>query len=239
MTNRRLSDSINNALDGLIYAFRTEKNLKIHALISILVLTLSLFLDLTPIELLFVLSAICLVIFAELVNTSAETLVNLLTLEHHPLARIVKDVAAGAVLVTCAYAGAVGYLILVPAMRRPLFLGIIERLHAHAGHEVVIMVVLVLVTLVLARALLGPASLSRGGLISGHAALAFGISTAILLISHNLMSTVLAFGLAILVAHSRVEGNFQRWVEVATGALLGIVASLLVFEILASLKGPA
>lgn len=238
MSRRTLSDSIHNAMDGLIYAFRTERNLKIHAGISIMVLTACLFLDLTNVELLFVISAICLVIFAELVNTSTETLVNLLTLEHHPLARICKDVAAGSVLITCFYAGAVGYLVLVPASKRPIVLSTLEKIKAHESAGVVIVVTICLVAIVLARALAGRTSLSRTGLVSGHAALAFGISTAILLISKNLMSTVLAFALAIMVAHSRIEDNFQRWVEVATGALIGIVASLLVFEILYSLRGP-
>ena len=237
MKPRNLSDSFNNAVDGLIYAFKTERSLKIHAAFTVSVLTISLFLDLTNIELLFVISAICLVIFAELVNTSAETLVNLLTLSHHPLARIVKDVAAGSVLVTCVYAGAVGYLVLVPALRRPIFLDVFDKIRTHEGHVVVMIVTIILVALIISRALAGKSSLTRSGLVSGHAALAFGISTAILLISKNLMSTMLAFALAVLVAQSRIEANFQRWIEVAAGALIGIVSSLLVYEILYSMRG--
>ncbi|MHB2019328.1 MAG: diacylglycerol kinase [Candidatus Xenobia bacterium] len=235
---RSLADSIANALDGLIYAFRTEKNLKIHAAITVAVLTVSLCLDLTNIELLFVVSATCLVLFAELVNTAMETLVNLLTLQHHPLAKIVKDVAAGAVLITCANAAAVGYLVIVPAFRRSLFLGVLDKIKQHEGHGIILVLIIIAMAILVTRALRDSSASSRSGVISGHAALAFALSTAILLVSKNLISTVLAFGLALLVGHSRIEANVQRWVDVVAGALIGILSSLIVFELFYSLRGP-
>ena len=67
--------------------------------------------------------------------------------------------------------------------------------------------------------------------------MAFGASTAILVITRNPIATTLAFVMALLVAHSRVEANFHRWAEVLTGALLGTIASLIVFLMFYSMKG--
>lgn len=86
------------ALSGLIQAIKTEKNLKIHLAAAVAVIIFMLVFHLSYIEDLILIVVIGIVISLELVNTAIEHTVNLITEEYHPLAKLAKDTAAGAVL---------------------------------------------------------------------------------------------------------------------------------------------
>lgn len=106
--------SFRYALDGLKYAFVTQRNMRIHLLVSVCVLLFSLYLPLTKTEVLILFICIILVLFAELINTVMETIIDMVTEEYHPLAKIAKDVAAGAVLLTAGLAVIVGFNLFFP-----------------------------------------------------------------------------------------------------------------------------
>lgn len=99
------------AVQGIIHAFKAERNMKIHTAIAALVFLLGGLLELTPTRWLFLALAVTLVISAELINTAVEAVVDLVSPDEHPLARIAKDTAAGAVLVTALFAVVVGILV--------------------------------------------------------------------------------------------------------------------------------
>ena len=107
--------AFNAAIEGVIYTFKHERNMKIHYIIAIVVLLISLFLDLDRVEMMILLLSISLVIVSEMFNTAVENAVDLITNEIHPLAKIAKDVAAGGVLIASLNAVAVGYLIFYDA----------------------------------------------------------------------------------------------------------------------------
>ena len=111
MKKRTIIDSFNYAVSGIITSLKTEKNMKFHYIIAIITITASLFFDFTRIELLILLFAISLVVVAEMINTALERVVDLITEDFHPLARVVKDVAAGAVLIAAINSIIVGYLL--------------------------------------------------------------------------------------------------------------------------------
>ncbi|MCL5772923.1 MAG: diacylglycerol kinase [Firmicutes bacterium] len=231
---KKITESINYAIDGIVYAFKTERSLKIHFSVAIFILILTLLLKLDRFEILMIFFAITLVILAEMVNTAIEAIVNLLTLSHHPLAKIAKDVAAGGVLITCLNALVVAYLIIIEAFKKPFYLEVFNKIKSEPSHLVFIMIFVIILLVAVAKVLGGKGTFTRGGLVSGHAAVAFGASTAILCITKNTIATFLAFLVAILVAQSRIEANIHRWIEVILGALIGILVSLLVFVIFAS-----
>ncbi|MFP4496658.1 MAG: diacylglycerol kinase [Vulcanimicrobiota bacterium] len=228
---KRFSESINHAVDGIIYAFKTERNLKIHFVATLAVLLAALVLDLTKLEIVMIFFAIALVMVAEMFNTAMEAFVDLLTLSHHPLARIAKDVAAGSVLIATINALAVSYLILFSAMKRPLLMAVLRRVRESWVHLPIIIFAITIIGVVVGKALGGKGKFMQGGLVSGHAAVAFGVSTAILLMTKNILATSLAFFLALLVAQSRIEAKFHKWFEVVLGALLGISVSLLIYYV--------
>jgi len=225
----RFSDSVNHAVDGIIYAFKAERNLKIQFVITIIVLATCLLLDLERLEVVMIFFAIALVIVAEMFNTAIETLVNLQTLSHHPIARISKDVAAGGVLIAAINACAVGYLIIFSALKKPIVEMVLKKASKSWAHITIIIIFITIIAVAVGKALGKKGTFLRGGLVSGHAAVAFGVSTAILLATKNILATSLAFFLAVLVAQSRMEAKFHKWFEVVLGALIGISTSLLIY----------
>jgi diacylglycerol kinase len=86
------------AIAGLIYCIRSEKNMKIHILATILVVIAALVVGLNPLEWGLLILTVFMVLVAETVNTAVEKTVDLVTTEYHPLAKLAKNLAAGAVL---------------------------------------------------------------------------------------------------------------------------------------------
>ena len=90
---------------------KLKRNIKIHFMVAILIIIISFLLKLNTIELLIVFLTIAMVLTAEMINTAIEAVVDMFTQEYHPLARVAKNVAAGAVLISALNAVIVGYLI--------------------------------------------------------------------------------------------------------------------------------
>ncbi len=114
----RLMRSFKDAFAGLGYCFATQHNMVIHALIGLVILTVSVWLRVTTLELLLLLAAIFAMLAAEAFNTALEKAVDLTTRDQNELAHIAKDVAAGAVLLTALFAVVVGVAVLGPRLWR-------------------------------------------------------------------------------------------------------------------------
>lgn len=112
----KLSHAFSFAWEGVIYAFKTQRNLKIHSVAAIIALILALILKLEPSQIAIIVLCIFLVISLELVNTSIESIVDLVSPEWSELAKHAKDCAAGAVLLVAIMSVIVGLLIYVPAI---------------------------------------------------------------------------------------------------------------------------
>lgn len=104
------------AVLGVGYCLKTQINMTLHFAAMFLVIGLGLYFRVQPWEWAALVIVITLVLTAEIINTAIEVTVNLCTQKYHPLARIAKDVAAGAVFVTAAGAVVVGYLIFGPRL---------------------------------------------------------------------------------------------------------------------------
>ena len=111
---RTFKGSVKNCLDGISYVTKSEKNFKREIVLGIIALILSYILKIDKIEFIIVLTMICLVLTAEIINTAIERTVDLVTKEYHELARIAKDVSAGSVLVTSIFALIIGIIIFIP-----------------------------------------------------------------------------------------------------------------------------
>lgn len=123
MRSRNLLESFRFAFAGLWYALRTQRNTRIHLSIAAGVIALGLWLGLTPTRWAVLALTIGFVLVSEMLNTVAETLIDLISPGYHPLAKIIKDVTAGAVLLGAIISVIVGLLILGP----PLWERILER----------------------------------------------------------------------------------------------------------------
>jgi diacylglycerol kinase (ATP) len=235
----KISESVNHAVDGIIYAFKTERNLKVHFVITLLVLLFCLVLDLSKLELVMIFFAITLVIVAEMFNTSIETFVDIMIRTHDPHVRIAKDVAAGSVMIAVINSLVVSYLIIFSSLfsaKKYIIVSVLQKMRTSWVHITLAIFVITIVAVLVGKALGGRGKFMQGGLVSGHAAVAFAVSTAILLMTENIGATSLAFFLALLVAQSRVEAKFHKWFEVVIGALLGISISLLIYLVFRGIK---
>lgn len=99
------------ATEGILYAVTTQVNMKVHVIVTVVVITAAAYFHVSSVDWLFLLLAITLVMMAELFNTAIEAVVDRTSLEIHPLAKAAKDTAAGAVLFTAAFAVVVGIVV--------------------------------------------------------------------------------------------------------------------------------
>jgi diacylglycerol kinase (ATP) len=228
-----LFDSFNYAAEGVIHALRTQRNLWIHFALAAAVLVAAVAFGVSRIELMVLLLAITFVLVAELVNTAIEAAVDVASTSFDPMAKLAKDIAAGAVLIAALNAAAVGYLVFSGevADRSSRFL---DRL-SDAPAELTLVSLTVTVIIVIAlKAYTGRGTPLRGGLPSGHAAVAFAGWMAVTLLlddsSHRFLISSLAFIMALLVAQTRVETGVHSATEVASGGALGAFVTLFLFQ---------
>ncbi|AST92614.1 diacylglycerol kinase [Sutcliffiella cohnii] len=109
-----LSKSFFFALEGFMYVLKNERNIKIHIIIAIFMILLSLYLNISKIEWVVLFLIIGGMVVIEIINTAIENVVDLVTEEFHPLAKIAKDVAASAALVFAVVAVVVGIILYLP-----------------------------------------------------------------------------------------------------------------------------
>lgn len=220
-----LIEKLNYAIEGIIYSVRTQKNLRFHLGAAALVLLASAILPISKEEMLIVVLIISLVLIAEVFNTAIEEMVNMISPHPNAQAKITKDIAAGAVLLSAVGAVAVGSLIFIPYLISPAFtaVGFFHRLSEGtlAAYTILFTLLVVIILIVISKAKFGRGEPLHGGMPSGHSAVAFSIVTAIAFLTSNPIIIMLAFGLAIMVSHSRLLLKIHTRQEVIVGAILG------------------
>ena len=112
--NSNFLESFVCAFKGIVYVFKNERNFKFHILFSTLVLLCSLFFKLSYIELSVILIMIAIVLTLEIINTIIENIMDFLCKDYNLNVKIIKDMAAGAVLVSAFISIIVGLLIFIP-----------------------------------------------------------------------------------------------------------------------------
>lgn len=113
--NKRFSQAFMHAFDGLKWALKEERNFRTHVALGGVAVVVGFFFQLTQQEWLWMIAMIFLVLLMELLNTVIENIVDFITEhEYHPLAKKIKDLAAGIVLLTACLAVVVAFIILVP-----------------------------------------------------------------------------------------------------------------------------
>jgi diacylglycerol kinase (ATP) len=231
-----LLESFNFAFEGVIHVLRTQRNLRIHFAIAAAVLIAAVAVGVERLELIGLLISISFVLIAEMLNSALEAGIDVATTSFDPLAKLAKDIAAGAVLIATVNAVAVGYLVfsdkIVNHSSR-----LIERLRDAPSELTLIALVLTIILVLATKAYTGRGTPLRGGLPSGHAAVAFGGWMAITNVvggsRHWFLVSSLTFLMALLVAQTRVESGVHSFLEVSYGALLGSLAVLVMFQVFA------
>lgn len=230
MKPSRFIDSLNCAIDGVLYAAGTQKHMRNHFLMAVAVLLLALFLRVSPLEFILLALSISFVLFAEMMNTAIEAVVDLITSEYHPLAKIAKDVAAGSVLLSVVGAVVTGYLILSSYIF-PVYKELLAMIGTPTEMAALVSLLIVVIATVMLKALSGSGRPLHGGFISGHAAIAFSIATLVTLDTQDAIISLLTVSLAVMVSHSRLLMRIHTLREVIFGAATGLLLTLLVTQL--------
>ena len=230
-------DSFNYAFEGIIHVLRTQRNMRIHFLAAVAVLVAALAFDVSRLELIALFLAISFVLIAEMVNTAIEATVDVASTSFDPMAKLAKDIAAGAVLIAAVNAIAIGYLVFSGQVADESS-NLLDKLSRSPKELTMVALVLTVVLVIALKALSGRGTPLRGGWPSGHAAVGFGSWMAVTLIledsGHQFLVSSLAFILAGLVAQTRVEAGIHSTSEVAVGGLLGALVTLGIFQMFAA-----
>jgi diacylglycerol kinase (ATP) len=207
--------------------------MRIHFLAAVGVLVAGLAIGISKLELIALLLAIAFVFITEMINSALEQAVDVATTSFDPLAKLAKDIAAGAVLIATVNAIAIGYLVFSGEIADRSS-RLLERLRDAPAQLTLIALVVTVIAVIAAKAYTGRGRPLRGGLPSGHAAVAFaGWMAATLVIgnSHRFLISSLTFIMALLVAQTRVEAGIHSTLEVTYGGFLGALVTLTVFQL--------
>ena len=229
MPFRQWLRSANFAIEGILHAAKTQRHLRYHFFIAATVLILSYILGASRTEFLIIALSVIAVLLAEMFNTAIETIVDIVSPEHSEKARIAKDIAAGAVLITAFGVAVIGYIILFPYLRDSFHKGL--YITKHSQEEIsLIAFIIVLILVVITKAYFGKGLPLRGGMPSGHSALAFSVWMAITYITENFIISLFSFILAVIIAQSRVITKAHSPWEVILGSLMGALVTFLLFR---------
>jgi diacylglycerol kinase (ATP) len=227
-------ESFNFAIEGVIHVLRTQRNMRIHFAIAVAVLAIAVAVKVSREELIALLLSITFVLVAEMINTAIEGTIDAATTSFDPMAKLAKDIAAGAVLIASVNAVAVGYLVFA-GKAADKTAEVLDRLRNAPAEITVIALVLTVILVIATKAWTGRGTPLRGGLPSGHAAVAFAgwmAATYIVTDTHRFLISGLTFIMALLVAQTRVEAGVHSALEVAYGGAIGALVTLSVFQLL-------
>jgi diacylglycerol kinase (ATP) len=229
-----LLDSFNYAFEGIIHVLRTQRNLRIHFIAAVLVFGAAIAVGVSRIQLIALVLAIAFVLVAEMLNTAIEGVIDVSTTSFDPNAKLAKDIAAGAVLIASITALVVGYLVFESAAGQRAT-QVLDRVRNGPSQITLVALVLVVLLVIGTKAWTGRGTPLRGGLPSGHAALAFAGWIAVTYLigdDHRFVVSSLTLIMAVLVAQTRVESGIHSLLEVAYGGALGALVTLAVFQLL-------
>lgn len=221
------------AYEGLVFAINHEKNMKFHFLTCAIVLVASLFFNLSRIEMMFLVFSISSVIALELVNTALENAVDIAADGRWlSLAKSAKDVSAAATFIAALNAIFVGYMIFFDKFLN-FYDSVILRIARRPSHLALISISLIIILTIFFKGVFyeGHGTAFRGGFVSGHTSVAFGIGTIGFLLVDDPMLMIILAGLALIVAESRYEADIHSAKEIIRGAILGVSIALAIFGI--------
>lgn len=226
--NNNFIASLNHAIAGIFTAVKQERNMKIHFIIAILVLILGYLFGISKLEFLLLFISISFVLITEMINTAMEIMVDLIKQEFSILAKMIKDISAGVVLIASLNALIVGFLVFfkkVELKAEKLVLKVVPDIN----FIIFLTAIAVVIFVVILKNKHNAKNYLKGGFPSGHSAIAFALATSVLFLTKEIGIIVISYFLALLVAQSRIEGKIHSLVEVILGGIIGIVLMLIFY----------
>ena len=225
-----LYHSINAALEGVVHALESERNMRLHFAVAFLVLIAGIYFNFNAQEFMILCFAVTFVLITEMLNTAIEHTIDIVKEEYHKSVKIIKDISAGAVFVSAVNASIVGYILFFKHLRSSI--GKPFTIIKQSPWHITFIALLFVIGLVLfVKVLRKEKSLLRGGMPSGHSAVAFSLWVVASLLTKSTLVSVIVFLMAILIAKSRIRKGVHTLWQVVVGAIIGSLFALLIFQI--------
>ena len=223
MHNDNFIEACNNAINGIIYSATTQTNIRKQLVIAVVVMLLSLFYGLDTPEFLCLTFAVFFVIFAEMINTAIETVVDLFVDVYHPKPKI----AINALIVSC-------FIFFKEANLKFVSDTIFSNMVKSPYHLAFVAFILVVIAVIAIKAACSKTKrkgqlVTEGFVPSGQSAIAFAALTAIWINSQDVITFTLALVLSLLVAGNRIQNDSRTRAEVVFGSFMGVLIVLLVY----------
>lgn len=233
--NKTFFTALRHALDGVIKAFKTERNLRIDYVIGLFVLICSLFFDFTKTEFACLCLTIGFVIFAEMINSTVEYIVDLITDKYDDRAKAAKDIAAGGVLISSVVAVIVAFFLFADKLTMATT-SVISTIFSSNIYILFTIIFAVIILAVILKGFLGKGSNYSQVYPSARVALAFGLTTYVYIITKSILVGGVALILSIIIAQIRVENTKTRPIYMVISAIIGVLVVLIIYQI--TLMGP-
>jgi diacylglycerol kinase (ATP) len=228
--NKNFFTAVGHAIDGVICAFKTERNLRIDYIIGLFVLITSLFFDFSKTEFACLCLTIGFVIFAEMINSTVEYVVDLITDKYDDRAKAAKDIAAGGVFVSSLVAVVVSYFLFVDKIYMAS-----NTVHSTIlNSKLYLLFTILFATLILAVILKGLFSKNKNYIASYPSArvtVAFAMTTYVYLITKSMFVGAISFILSIIIAQIKIENEKTRPIYIIFSGLLGVLLVLIIYQI--------
>src|SRR5438046_1242657 len=150
-------DSFNYAAEGIIHVLRTQRNMRIHFAIAVVVIIAALVVNVTKLELIALCISITFVLISEMLNTAVEAAIDIATTSFDPMAKLAKDIAAGAVLIASINALIVGYLVFA-GKAADKTADVLDRVRNAPAEISLVALVLTVIIVIATQAWTGPAT---------------------------------------------------------------------------------
>ncbi len=234
--NKNFAIAFGHALDGVIKAFKTERNLRIDYIIGLAVLIFSLFFDFTKTEFACICLTIGFVIFAEMINSTVEYIVDLITDKYDDRAKAAKDIAAGGVLIASFVSVAVAYFLFVDKIRFATT-SIISSILESKLHILFTILFAIIVLAVILKGVFGKHHKYSKAYPSARVAISFACTVYLYLITKNLFVGGVTLLISLMVFELKRENDSQSFAYLLLSAALGILVVLIVYQLV--LVGPS
>ncbi len=231
MEKKSIVESFNVSIQGLLYALKTQRNMRLHITFAFVFVVAGL-LFLERVDFLILTLVITFLLIAEMINTALGIIGDLVEERFHKLARIAKDIAAGAVLIASLSAVLIGYILFMrPGVIMEIENGL-ARLRESSWHFSFLALMLVLSITVAIKVLFHKGKPLSGGMPSVHSAVIFSAWTLVTFFSRDALVVALTLVMAVMVAHSRIIAGLHNIWEVLSGSTLGILMTVLLLRVL-------
>lgn len=231
--NKTLFTASKNAINGIIHVFKTERNLRIDYLIGALVFLFSLFFDFSKAEYACLILTIGFVIFAEMINSVIEYMVDLITEEYNEKAKAAKDIAAGGVLMAGGIAVFVAYFLFATKIKEATMNTFSAILSSRANMLVTILFIVVVFTIVIKGILKKDKQSYVESFPSSRVTVSFSLATYLFILTKSFIVGAVSLVLCIIIASLKKETDKVSGFHVLLSAALGMLLVFIIYQLTA------